>query len=103
MIAENFGIYLTNKYGTVDKSKVTLHHYEQITHPRTEVTGTADPIPERVVEIDYTTYRAVGEDNRQIVYAYEWEQEKNEANRTINLIDASFISGALDEARQTFR
>ena len=103
MDTKNFGMYLTNKYGTVDKSKIALHHYEQIIHGRTEVTGKSDPIPERVVELDYTTYRAVGEDDRQIVYAYEWEQEKNEVNRTINLIDASFISGVLDEARQTFR
>ena len=103
MDTKNFGMYLTNKYGSVDKSKLTLHHYEQITHARTEVTGTSDPIPERVVEIDYTTYRAVGEDNRQIVYAYEYEQEKNEENRTISLIDASFISGVLDEVRQSFR
>ena len=103
MDTKNFGMYLTNKYGTVDKSKIVLHHYEQITHARTERTGTSDPIPERTLEIDYTTYREIGEDNRKIIYAYEWEQEQNEANRKISLIDASFISGVMDEARQTFR
>jgi len=103
MDTKNFGMYLTNKYGSVENSKAVLHHYEQIIHARTEVTGTSDPIPERTVEIDYTTYRAVGEDNRQIVYAYEYEQEKNEVNRTISLIDASLISAVLDETRQTFR
>lgn len=103
MDTKNFGMYLTNKYGSVDKSKIALHHYEQITHTRTERTGTSDAIPERTLEIDYTTYREVGEDNRKIIYAYEWEQEQNEANRKISLIDASFISGVMDEARQTFR
>lgn len=103
MDSKNFGMYLSNKYGSVDTSKITLHHYEQIIHSRTEVTGTADSIPERVVEIDYTTYRAVGEDNRKIVYAYEYEVDKNEANRSISLIDASYISGVLDETRQIFR
>jgi len=103
MDSKNFGMYLSNKYGSVDTSKITLHHYEQIIHSRTEVTGTADSIPERVVEIDYTTYRAVGEDNRKIVYAYEYEVDKNEANRSISLIDASYISGVLDETRQLFR
>ena len=103
MDTKNFGMYLTNKYGSVDKSKIVLHHYEQITHARTERTGTSDSIPERTLEIDYTTYREVGEDNRKIIYAYEWEQEQNEANRKISLIDASFISGVMDEARQTFR
>ncbi len=103
MDSKNFGMYLSNKYGSVDTSKITLHHYEQIIHSRTEVTGTADSIPERVVEIDYTTYRAVGEDNRKIVYAYEYEVDKNEANRSISLVDASYISGVLDETRQIFR
>ncbi len=103
MDSKNFGMYLSNKYGSVDTSKITLHHYEQIIHSRTEVTGTADSIPERVVEIDYTTYRAVGEDNRKIVYAYEYEVDKNEANRSISLVDASYISGVLDETRQLFR
>ena len=103
MDSKNFGMYLSNKYGSVDTSKITLHHYEQIIHSRTEVTGTADSIPERVVEIDYTTYRAVGGDNRKIVYAYEYEVDKNEANRSISLIDASYISGVLDETRQIFR
>jgi|TARA_B100001964_G_C14053339_1_gene518042 hypothetical protein len=103
MDSKNFGMYLSNKYGSVDTSKITLHHYEQIIHSRTEVTGTADSIPERAVEIDYTTYRAVGEDNRKIVYAYEYEVDKNEANRSISLVDASYISGVLDETRQLFR
>ena len=103
MDSKNFGMYLSNKYGSVDTSKITLHHYEQIIHSRTEVTGTADSIPERVVEIDYTTYRAVGGDNRKIVYAYEYEVDKNEANRSISLVDASYISGVLDETRQLFR
>jgi hypothetical protein len=103
MDSNNFGMYLSNKYGSVDTSKITLHHYEQIIHSRTEVTGTADSIPERVVEIDYTTYRALGGDNRKIVYAYEYEVDKNEANRSISLIDASYISGVLDETRQIFR
>ena len=103
MDSKNFGMYLSNKYGSVDTSKITLHHYEQIIHSRTEVTGTADSIPERVVEIDYTTYRAVGGDNRKIVYAYEYEVDKNEANRSISLVDASYISGVLDETRQIFR
>ncbi len=103
MDSKNFGMYLSNKYGSVDTSKITLHHYEQIINSRTEVTGTADSIPERVVEIDYTTYRAVGEDNRKIVYAYEYEVDKNEANRSISLVDASYISGVLDETRQLFR
>ena len=89
----------------VDKSKIEVHHYEKIINARVESTGTADPIPERTVEIDYETYRelVLDEDSRKIIYSYEYEVDKNEANRSIKLVDASFVSSVLDEARQTFR
>ena len=35
--------------------------------------------------MDYDTYLSVGEDNRRIKYAFEWEQERNEEYRSINL------------------
>ena len=98
-----FKAYLINKYGSVEISQNTLHHYEQIITPRVEMTGVTDPIPERTVEIDYTTYRSLLIAERKIIYAYEYEDEKNETNRSIQLIDASYISGVLDEARQAFR
>ena len=62
-------------------------------------------IPERTVEIDYETYRELVRDeaSRKIIYSYEYEVDKNEANRSIKLVDASFVSSVLDEARQTFR
>ena len=96
---------MDNKYGSIDQSKIIVHHYEKIINARVESTGTADPIPERTVEIDYETYRELvrDEDSRKIIYSYEYEVDKNEANRSIKLVDASFVSSVLDEARQTFR
>ena len=105
MDARNFKSFMDNKYGSIDQSKIIVHHYEKIINARVESTGTADPIPERTVEIDYGTYRELvrDEDSRKIIYSYEYEVDKNEANRSIKLVDASFVSSVLDEARQTFR
>ena len=100
---QQFTKYLNSKYGSVNSSKTTVHHYEKIQDVRVEATGTADPIPERTVEIDYTTYRTIEEDFRKIVYVYEYEQEKNEAKRSINLISPTYITSILEQFRGMFR
>ena len=56
-----------------------------------------------MIEVDYATYKTVGEDYRRIKYVFEWEEEKNETYRSINLIHPIYISGVLDEARGAFR
>ena len=95
--------YLNSKYGSVNAAKTTVHHYEQITDARVEVTGTADPIPERTVEVDYTTYRTIAEDFRKIIYQYEYEQEKNEAKRSISLINPTYVTSIMEQFRGMFR
>ena len=98
-----FTKYLNSKYGSVNSAKTTVHHYEQITDARVEVTGIADPIPERTVEIDYTTYRTIAEDFRKIIYQYEYEQEKNEAKRSISLINPTYVTSIMEQFRGMFR
>ena len=100
---QQFIKYLNSKYGSINSAKTTVHHYEQITDVRVEVTGIADPIPERTVEIDYTTFRTLGEDFRKIIYQYEYEQEKNEAKRSISLINPSYITSIMEQFRGMFR
>ena len=100
---QQFTRYLNSKYGSVNTAKTTVHHYEKIQDVRVEATGTADPIPERTVEIDYTTYRTIEEDFRKIIYVYEYEQEKNEAKRSINLISGTYITSIMEQFRGMFR
>ena len=100
---QQFIKYLNSKYGSINSAKTTVHHYEQITDVRVEVTGIADPIPERTVEIDYTTFRTLGEDFRKIIYQYEYEQEKNEAKRSISLINPTYVTSIMEQFRGMFR
>ena len=101
--AKNFTKYIQNKYGSSGAAKTNVHHYEQIIRPRVERTGTSDPVEEVTVEVDYASYVAAGEGNRKIIYDYDYEVNKNEAKRQINLVQPVFVSTILDEARQTFR
>ena len=103
MDTRTFENYLIGKYGSVEESKLKVEYYEKIWQERVEATGTSDPIPEQTVRIDYTTYLETNTDLRRIKYAYEYEQDKNESLRSIQLIQPIFISSVLDEARGLFR
>ena len=100
---KTFEKFINEKYGSIGTAKSTVHHYEYIWQHRVEVTGTSDPVVERTVEVDYDTYLSVGEDNRRIKYMFEYEQDRNEGYRSINLVQPTYISGVLDEARGLFR
>ena len=103
MDTRTFENFLIGKYGSVEESKLKVEYYEKIWQERVEATGTSDPIPEQTVRIDYTTYLETNTDLRKIKYAYEYEQDKNESLRSIQLIQPVFISSVLDEARGLFR
>jgi len=103
MDEKKFRKFIENKYGSVSQAKLTVHHYEKIINHRVEATGTSDPIPERTLEIDYTTYRTIPIDDKRIVYAYEYEKDLNETYRSIQLVDPLYVTTIMDEARQAFR
>ena len=98
-----FESYLTRKYGSVGAAKTTVHHYEYTWHERVEATGTSDPIPAQKLEVDYDTYLGINEDFKEVIYNFEYEETKNEANREISLIQPFYISQVIDEARGLFR
>ena len=53
--------------------------------------------------MDYDTYLGINEDFREVIYNFEYEETKNEANREISLIQPFYISQVIDEARGLFR
>ena len=95
--SREFGNYIKNKYGTLNAAKNTVHHYEQIIRTRTEATGTAEAMPEKKIEIDVTSYNALAAADRNIVYCYQWETDRNEAKRNIKLIESRYVSDILSE------
>ena len=95
--SREFGKYVKNKYDTLQLAKNTVHHYEKIVRTRTEATGTTEASPEATLEVDVTTYNALDEVDRNIVYCYNWEEDRNEAKREIKLIDRRYVADILSE------
>ena len=93
--------YIKQKYGTINAAKNSIHHYEQIIRTRVEATGTTDAIPVAKIEVDETTYNALAEVDRDIVYCYNWELDRNESKRDIKLIDAMYIGDIMSEHAET--
>ena len=54
------------------------------------------------MEVDVTTYNALDAFDRQIVYCYNWEVDRNEAKRDIKLIDSRYVAGMLAEHAEKF-
>ena len=88
--------FVKKKY-TINDAKNTIHHYEQIVRQRVEATGTTDAIPVAKIEVDETTYNALASADRDIVYCYNWELDRNEAKRDIKLIDAMYVGDIMSE------
>ena len=95
--SREFGNYVKNKYGSLNAAKNGIHHYEKIVRQRVEATGTSEPIPEATIEVDITTYNTLDAFDRQIVYCYNWEVDRNEAKRQIKLIDRRYVADILSE------
>ena len=95
--SREFGNYVKNKYGSLASARNTIHHYEQIVRTRTEATGTTEAIPEARIEVDVTTYDALDDSVRNIVYCFDWEIDRNEAKRDIKLIDRRYVADILSE------
>ena len=93
--------FVKDKYGSITVAKNLVHHYEQILRTRVEATGIADAIPEAKIEVDITTYNALADADRNIVYCYNWELDRNESKRDIKLIDAMYVGDVMTEHAET--
>jgi hypothetical protein len=97
LTSREFGAYVKDKYGSLNTAKNTIHHYEKIVRPRVEATGTSEAIPLACLEVDVTTYNALDEVDRNIVYCYNWEIDRNDSKREIKLIDRRYVADILSE------
>ena len=95
--ARDFVHFIKHKYGSITAAKNGIHHYEQIVRERVEATGTSDPIPVAKIVVDETTYNALPDAEKDIVYCFNWEVDRNEAKRDIKLIDRKYASDILSE------
>jgi len=98
---QNFKQFIISKYGTVAAAQAAVHHYEQIIRAE-QWNATGLHLPELVVEVDLTTYTALGTSDRKSVTSYTYEKELNDSKRTINIIDEKYVDEIVAKARTMF-
>ena len=95
--SREFVTFIKSKYGSITTAKNNIHHYERIIRDRVEATGTMDAIPQAKIEVDLTTYNALGSGEKDVVYSFNWEVDRNEAKRDIKLISPDYVSSIFSE------
>ena len=89
---EQFNSYLRQKYGSVEYTQSTVHHYEQIVQAARNFSdnGVQRIVPEKTVTVDYTTYVSLPAPQRKTITIFDHESERNENNRHIYLLDLNY-------------
>ena len=100
--SREFVTFIKSKYGSITTAKNNIHHYERILRDRVEATGTMDAIPQAKIEVDLTTYNALGSEEKDVVYSFNWEVDRNEAKRDIKLISPDYVSSIFSEHEGKF-
>lgn len=96
-----FEQYMTEKYGSLQIAKQTVHEYYQIIQPR-EILFDGTVIQEYHITVDYSAYLLLADEDRSLISKYDWEKQVNEEKRTIKLVDKSFVPVLLQEMSNIF-
>ena len=88
---EQFKDFIIDKYGSVETAKSTIKHYKHKTK------GTL--ITKETYDLNATMLKIVASDY-QSVDVYKFEDEANEAKRSIKLIDARLATSAFAKLRE---
>ena len=98
---QNFSNFLTNKYGSVERSTSTIHHYELVENDMTYI----------ISESTYKNYltsneTALSESDRKNINAvsnYDFELRENENKRNILILDQSYLYQIDNELKNLFK
>lgn len=101
---EQFNLYIIQKYGSVTNSYQTVHHYERILQEQQTIfeNGIQRIIPEKIVEVDYTTYLTLAANKRRSVSVFDYETKLNDQRRQIYLIDLNYVQLIKDQHPYVF-
>ena len=100
--SREFDSYIVNKYGSVASALNTTKYYYQIIRAEVAKTGISERIPAVKYIIDATAYALLGENDKTIINAYDWEFELNDEKAQIQLIDPSYINDIDYEVKRMF-
>jgi len=96
---------MRSKYGSVSSAQATVHRYEQIVQSPKSIQnedGETIVVPEKTLVVDQTTYESLPTSERKLITKYDYELAANERNRTISIIDASYVPSIVDLFRNLY-
>jgi hypothetical protein len=101
---EQFNSYIDQKYGSMQIAYQTVHHYEYILQEQKLIieNGIQRILPEKTLEVDYTTYLTIPANQRKSVSVYEYELAINDQRRQIYLIDLNYLQIIKDQHPYVF-
>ena len=105
IFGKNFDNYLTKKYGSIDSSRASIHHYEEVLREETTIYSETEgnkKILEKSIVVDEDTYNNSSRPKR-IVYDYDYELMEREKKRNIVLVDNVYVKQIQNEFRLLFR
>lgn len=101
LFGEDFSRFIVKKYGSLASANETTLKYFKVVREK-QKTRLVD-IPEKVLEIDETTYNTLVPSKRRSYTAYEWEVELNERRMEIKLLDKLYIDQLMEEVETILR
>jgi len=113
----DFMSYLEDKYGSIEDSKTTIHHYEKVITRTHSYTNTVATDIYTLQETDYNDMEEysfftfdladntsiVEEIRTRIVYSFEYENEKNEEKRNKKIIKKDYLDQILSDFNMLMR
>lgn len=104
MNQETFDSYIAKKYGDFENAVETIHHYvynsrvENYIDPNLSYTDGFEMSP-----TTYSFMTAEQKSSWKPVSVYEWENDKNEAKRTIQLLDSRLVDQVIKEIKEIMK
>ena len=98
---EGFNAYMKSLYGSVSTSQTTIYEYRKILSAQS-VRNDGSVIPKRTVVVDLNTYNSLAATDREIIYAYDYYLEQNDAKRRIKILDKRFVGQLIRDVEVIF-
>lgn len=93
--------FIKKKYGSLEYAKTTDKKYFKVIQTKSR-TYEGFYVPEQVLEVDLTAYTNLGEYERKKMTIYQYEIEKNNAKKSIKLLDKIHIPQVLREVETIY-
>lgn len=98
---QNFNNFLTNKYGSVERSMSTIHHYELTEDNSTYIIS--EKVYKEYLSFNETVLSESDRKNISSITNYDYELKENENKRNILILDKDYLFQVDNELKNLFK